>query len=137
MQRIRPPMQSKRCWDCGRLKTLDLFDIDNRRSDRRSSQCQACRRQRQTRGGYGSCRSRALGALARRFPVEYARCRQQARAELAAVHGGARPSGKRMHGRISSRAYTLLQQARPDAYRQLYAAERERFSNPASRPGPP
>jgi hypothetical protein len=76
-------MLTKRCYDCGQVKRVELFDIDRKRSGGRSSQCKACRRQRQNRGGYGICRPRALAELVGRYPDEYDRYREQARGELA------------------------------------------------------
>ena len=76
-------MLTKRCYDCGQVKRVELFDTDRKRSDRRSTQCKECRRQRQNRGGYGTSRERALRELARRHPDEYERYREQARRELA------------------------------------------------------
>jgi len=76
-------MLTKRCCDCGQVKRVELFDIDAKRSAGRSAQCKECRRQRQNRGGYGTCRPRALAELARRHPDEYQRYREQARRELA------------------------------------------------------
>jgi hypothetical protein len=76
-------MRTKRCYDCGQVKRVELFDLDPKRSAGRSAQCKDCRRQRQARGGYGTCRNRALRELARRHPEEYQRYRQQARRELA------------------------------------------------------
>jgi hypothetical protein len=76
-------MLTKRCCDCRQAKRVELFDIDRKRRDRRSNQCKECRRQRQNRGGYGTCRNRALAALARRHPDEYDHYREKARIELA------------------------------------------------------
>jgi hypothetical protein len=76
-------MLTKVCCDCRQAKRVELFDIDRGRSDGRSTQCKACRRQRQNRGGYGTCRPRALAELVGRYPDEYARYREQARGELA------------------------------------------------------
>ena len=77
-------MRTKWCYDCRQVKRVELFDIDRHRpSDGRTAQCKACRRQRQNRGGYGTCRNRALVELAARHPDQYQRYRQQARAELA------------------------------------------------------
>jgi hypothetical protein len=76
-------MLTKRCYDCGQVKRVELFDTDRKRRDQRSAQCKACRRQRQARGGYGTARNRALATLARQHPDEYERYRQQARIELA------------------------------------------------------
>ena len=76
-------MLTKRCYDCGQVKRVELFDIDRHTPTGRSAECKACRRQRQNRGGYGTSRNRALGELARRHPDEYERYREQARRELA------------------------------------------------------
>jgi len=63
---------------------VELFDLDRHPGgDGRATQCKACRRQRQTRGGYAACRNRALVELAARYPAEYQHHRQQARRELA------------------------------------------------------
>jgi hypothetical protein len=82
-------MLTKRCCDCRQAKRVELFDIDRKRPDGRSTQCKACRRQRQNRGGYGTCRPRALAALAARYPDEYDQYRQKARVELAPDSAGA------------------------------------------------
>ncbi len=82
-------MLTKRCYDCGRVKRVELFDLDRKRSAGRSAQCKDCRRQRQNRGGYGTCRPRALAELARRHPDQYQRYRQQARQQLAPDTAGA------------------------------------------------
>ena len=76
-------MLTKRCYDCCQAKRVELFDFDRKRPDGRSTQCKACRRQRQNRGGYGTCRPRALAALATRYPDEYDDYREKARLELA------------------------------------------------------
>jgi len=76
-------MLTKRCWDCGQAKRVELFDIARGRRDGRSTQCKDCRRQRQARGGYATSRNRALHQLARQHPAEYQRYRQQARLQLA------------------------------------------------------
>jgi hypothetical protein len=76
-------MRTKRCCDCGQVKRIELFDLDRHRNGGHAAYCKACRRQRQTRGGYGACRNRALWDLAARYPNEYQRYRQQARRELA------------------------------------------------------
>ena len=76
-------MLTKVCCDCRQAKRVELFDIDRGRSDGRSTQCKACRRQRQNRGGYATCRPRALAELVGRYPDEYDRYREQARGELA------------------------------------------------------
>src|SRR6266540_6740629 len=77
-------MRTKWCYDCRQVKRVELFDLDrHRRGDGRSAQCKACRRQRQNRGGYATCRDRALAELAGRYPDEYDRYREQARGELA------------------------------------------------------
>jgi hypothetical protein len=76
-------MLTKRCYDCGQVKRLELFDIDRHTRTGRSAGCKECRRQRQARGGYGTARNRALAELARRHPGEYQRCREQARQQLA------------------------------------------------------
>jgi len=78
-----PVMLTKVCCDCRQAKRAELFDIDRKRNDGRSTQCKACRRQRQNRGGYGTCRNRALAELARRHHFEYQHYREQARLELA------------------------------------------------------
>src|SRR6266536_5195226 len=77
-------MRAKRCYDCGQVKRVELFDLDRHRpGDGRAAQCKACRRQRQNRGGYGTCRNRALVELAGRHHFEYQHYREQARLELA------------------------------------------------------
>jgi hypothetical protein len=76
-------MLTKRCGDCCQAKRAELFDIDATKPDGRSAQCKDCRRQRQNRGGYGTCRPRALAELARRHSFEYQHYREQARLELA------------------------------------------------------
>ena len=76
-------MLTKRCYDCGQVKRVELFDLDRKRSAGRSAQCKDCRRQRQNRGGYGTARPRALAELARRHPDQYQRYREQARQQLA------------------------------------------------------
>ncbi len=76
-------MLTKRCYDCGQVKRVELFDLDRHARTGRSAECKDCRRQRQNRGGYGTSRDRALRELARRHPDEYQRYRQQARQELA------------------------------------------------------
>ncbi len=83
-------MLTKRCYDCGQVKRVELFDIDRHTPTGRSAECKACRRQRQNRGGYAACRARALRELARRHPDEYERYRQQARWELAPGTAGAK-----------------------------------------------
>jgi hypothetical protein len=76
-------MLTKVCCDCRQAKRVELFDLDRKRGAERSAQCKACRRQRQNRGGYGTCRNRALAELAGRHPHEYNHYREQARIELA------------------------------------------------------
>jgi hypothetical protein len=76
-------MLTKRCYDCGQVKRVELFDINRHARTGRSAECKDCRRQRQNRGGYGTARPRALAELARRHPGEYQRYRQQARQALA------------------------------------------------------
>ncbi len=56
---------TKVCYDCRQAKRVELFDLDRKRGAGRSAQCKACRRQRQNRGGYGTCRNRALAELER------------------------------------------------------------------------
>jgi len=82
-------MLTKRCCDCRQAKRVEMFDIDRKRSEGRSSQCKDCRRQRQNRGGYSNCRNRALAALAERYPDEYEHYREKARIELAPDSAGA------------------------------------------------
>jgi hypothetical protein len=82
-------MLTKRCYDCGQVKRVELFDIDRHTRSGRSAQCKACRRQRQTRGGYATSRARALRELARQHPEEYQRYRRQARRQLAPDTAGA------------------------------------------------
>ncbi len=74
---------TKVCYDCRQAKRVELFDLDRKRGAGRSAQCKACRRQRQNRGGYGTCRNRALAELAGRHPHEYDHYREQARVDLA------------------------------------------------------
>jgi hypothetical protein len=74
---------TKACSDCRQAMRVELFDIYRKQDTRRSSQCKACRRKRQNRGRYSTCRNRALAVLADRYPDEYDRCRAQARRELA------------------------------------------------------
>jgi hypothetical protein len=76
-------MLTKVCCDCRQAKRVELFDLDRKRDCGRSAQCKACRRQRQNRGGYATCRNRALAQLAGRHPHEYDHHREQARVELA------------------------------------------------------
>ena len=76
-------MLTKRCYDCRQVKPLERFDRYPRSPDGRSAECIDCRRRRQAAAGYATARSRALGTLARRYPDEYRRYRQQVRAELA------------------------------------------------------
>ena len=76
-------MLTKVCYDCRQAKRVELFDLDRKHRSGRSSQCKACRRQRQNRAGYGTCRNRALAELAGRHPHEYQQYREQARVELA------------------------------------------------------
>jgi hypothetical protein len=76
-------MRTKWCSECRQVKRVELFDIDRQRGDGRSSRCKACRRQRQNRAGYSTCRHRALVELVARYPQEYQHHREQARLELA------------------------------------------------------
>jgi hypothetical protein len=82
-------MLTKRCYDCGQVKRVELFDLDRHTRTGRAGQCKDCRRQRQTRSGYAACRNRALRELARQHPEEYQRYRQQARLQLAPDTAGA------------------------------------------------
>jgi len=117
-------MLTKRCYDCGQVKRVELFDTDRKRSDRRSTQCKECRRQRQNRGGYGTGRNRALRELARRHPGEYQRYRQQARQQLAPdtapakvwdqARGRALAELARRHQADWHARYTQLRTAHPD-----------------------
>ena len=117
-------MLTKRCYDCGQVKRVELFDIDRKRSAGRSAQCKDCRRQRQNRGGYGTSRPRALAELARRHPEEYQRYRQQARQQLAPDSAGAKvweqARGRalaelaRRHQADWHARYTQLRAAHPD-----------------------
>jgi hypothetical protein len=83
-------MLTKRCYDCGQVKRVELFDVDRHTRTGRSGECKQCRRQRQVRGGYAVCRDRALRQLARQHPQEYQRCREQARRELGPDTAGAK-----------------------------------------------
>jgi len=76
-------MLTKVCCDCRQAKRVELFDLARKRGFGRSSQCKACRRQRQNRGGYGTCRNRALAELAIRHADEYDHYREKVRVELA------------------------------------------------------
>ena len=117
-------MLTKRCYDCGQVKRVELFDLDRKRSAGRSAQCKDCRRQRQNRGGYGTARPRALAELARRHPQEYQRYREQARQQLAPDTAGAEvwdhARGRalaelaRRHQPEWHQRYTQLRAAHPD-----------------------
>src|SRR6266571_4802574 len=117
-------MLTKRCYDCGQVKRVELFDIERKNRTGLSSACKDCRRQRQARGGYGTCRNRALAELARRHPQEYQRYRQQARQQLAPDTAGARvwyqararalAELARRHQADWHARYTQLRTAHPD-----------------------
>jgi hypothetical protein len=117
-------MLTKRCYDCGQVKRVDLFDINRHTRTGRSAQCKDCRRQRQARGGYGTARPRALAELARRHPEEYQRYREQARQQLAPDTAGAQvwdqARGRalaelaRRHQPEWHQRYTQLRAAHPD-----------------------
>ncbi len=124
----------------------------------RSTQCKACRRQRQNRGGYGTCRNRALAELARRHHFEYQHYREQARLELAPdtataevwdqARGRALAEVSRRHRAEWHQHYQQVRAAHPDwpraralnaatiqqrrvqEYEALYAAERAKIGNP-------
>jgi len=114
-------MLTKRCCDCGQVKRVELFDTDRKRSAGRSAQCKECRRQRQNRGGYGTCRNRALRELARRYPDEYQRYRGQARRELAPDTAGAEVWDQ-ARARALGELFRRHQAGWHQHYRQLRAA---------------
>ena len=157
-------MLTKRCYDCGQVKRVELFDTDRHTRTGRSAECKDCRRQRQNRGGYGTARPRALAELARRHQPEwhqrYTQLRaahpdwpsprafmvattQQRRAHrqeyLALLRGyaGARRAGPKLVYKIGRRAQRLLQLAHPAEYQALYAAERAKLASPTQPPAPP
>src|SRR6266511_2439251 len=157
-------MLTKRCYDFGQVKRVELFDIDRKRSAGRSAQCKDCRRQRQNRGGYGTSRPPALAELARRHQADwharYTQLRaahpdwptarafmvattQQRRAhhaeylELLRGYAGARRAGPKLVYKITRRAQRLLQLAHPHEYQALYAAERAKLANPAQQRSAP
>ncbi len=108
-------MLTKRCCDCRLAKRVEMFDIDRKRSEGRSAQCKDCRRQRQNRGGYSNCRSRALAALARRHPEEYDHHREKARIELAP---GSAPAT--VWDRARSFALAEIARRHPDDWHRRY-----------------
>ncbi len=109
-------MLTKRCYDCCQAKRVELFDFDRKRPDGRSTQCKACRRQRQNRGGYGTCRprarGRALAELARRDDGGWRRRFQQ----LRTAHPDWPP------GRAFCVATNQYRRAHRDEYRELLAS---------------
>jgi hypothetical protein len=117
-------MLTKVCCDCRQAKRVELFDIDRKRGSGRTAQCKACRRQRQNRGGYGTCRNRALAELAGRYPDEYDHYREQARIELAPdsaraevwdqARGRALAELARRHQGDWQRRYQQVRAAHPD-----------------------
>ncbi len=88
-------MLTKVCCDCRQAKRVELFDIDRGRGDGRSTQCKACRRQRQNHREqarlelapdsapaevWDQARGRALAELSHRHQADWQRRFQQARA---------------------------------------------------------
>jgi hypothetical protein len=117
-------MLTKRCGDCGQVKSIELFDRQPTSRTGRASACKHCRRQRQAHGGYGTARNRALWALARRHPQEYQRHYQQARHQLApntapatvwhAARGRAMAELTRRHRADWHQRYQQLRAEHPD-----------------------